>query len=131
MARVNELRIGNKFDYHGQTVWVMKVARTWAEFGYFTDSVGFERAFDDEDFPRPIPLTPEILTQWCGFRKDATFRNPYYSPDGEMRILFQDEKYPLAKFKNGQRVVRFLHELQNLIFFLREKELEIKIPAKA
>jgi hypothetical protein len=45
----------------------------------------------------PIPLTPEILTEWCGFKLD-------------MPVL----------------EIKYLHELQNLWYVLNKSELEIK-----
>lgn len=132
MIRANELRIGNLilkdgkvFSYAGVDVG-----------GMYDGYIGASRQGGVVDFDRPeyfygIPLTPEILIQWCGFRKDATFRNPYHSPDGKLKVFFQDEQYPLVKFKNGHRVVKYLHQFQNLVFALTSNELEIKIPVKA
>jgi hypothetical protein len=58
-----ELRVGNILEYHGQQVIVLEIKRNSAEFGYFTDSIGFERLYTDSDFPKPIPLTEERLVE--------------------------------------------------------------------
>lgn len=141
MIQANELRIGNWIyvpvkDSMQDGTWkdgVNQVEVTSIdEFGelgttaYFHMSMGCTGTTCKDAIP--IELSPEILTEWCGFRKDATFKNPYHSPGGKLKVFFQDEQYPLVKFKNGQRVVRFLHELQNLAYALTGKELEIKIP---
>lgn len=54
--KVNEIHINDRFDYHGQTVIVLEVHQDGAEFGYFTDSIGFFRKFEDPDFPKPISI---------------------------------------------------------------------------
>jgi hypothetical protein len=75
----------------------------------------------------PIPLTPEILTEWCGFKSDE--------------ITFWHEKSEylhLGNFKRGLCFIsagkldmpvleiKYLHELQNLWYVLNKSELEIK-----
>jgi hypothetical protein len=66
----------------------------------------------------PIPLTPKILTEWCGFKH----------VEGTLYIL---NNFALSLEEKGfvfiQGIdVNYLHELQNLYYVLNKQELEIK-----
>lgn len=98
----------------------------------------------------PIPLTPEILTEWCGFEK--TTESLLIDAVDETKFIFQNTKmlcghnfelnyYGFSDssldgfyFYAGHPYdthVKTVHHLQNLFFALTGKELEIKIPEKA
>jgi hypothetical protein len=77
----------------------------------------------------PIPLTAELLEK-CGFEKDGIY------PDGKSFVF--NGKYYLTgtwfkvhtscgTFKVLNENIEYLHQLQNLIFALTGKELEIKL----
>jgi hypothetical protein len=68
ITKANELKIGNIFSYHGAECFILELRRNEAEFGYFTDSIGFSRAYSSNDFPTPIPITKEYLIKF-GFKQ--------------------------------------------------------------
>lgn len=47
------MKIGDPYYYHGIEVLVMAITEASATFGYFKNSIGFERKFGDNDFPIP------------------------------------------------------------------------------
>lgn len=78
----------------------------------------------------PIPLTPEILVQWCGFDKliDRYWKN---YPGGAIVILLIGEKENEFKLKFGAEQfvnITYLHTLQNTVYFLSGEEMPVNIP---
>lgn len=65
---------------------------------------------------KPIMLTPQILTEWCGFRDvgGGIYAGDYYS------LVWNGEC-----FLHGAVEIRTLHKLQNLHYVIVDKELEI------
>lgn len=127
----NELKIGNLFDYHGQTVHVMSIGRKIVEFGYFIDSIGFNRLYNGEDFPDSIPLSEEWLLNFGGerdeygdvfiwMRKENNLRF-YLSPDGFIQLT-KDFCAPMFNFKHIDKV----HLFQNLFYDFVGTELTIQ-----
>jgi len=126
--KANEIRIGNLFDYHGQTVHVMAIDKVSAEFGYFVDSIGFERTFGSPDFPKEIPLTEEWLVG-VGFVKSINYLSLKhelfeldYNADGDNEFNLCIGIY----CSNGCDLpnLKFVNQLQNLYFSLTGNELE-------
>lgn len=123
--KAQELRIGNLFDYHGQSVHVMII----------TDSVGFERFIDSEDFPKPIPLTPEWLEKF-GFKSDledwyyiTTVKDQYLASNPHGVYLSNTDPEDESKHADEFSVkldIRYVHQLQNLYFALTGSELQVK-----
>lgn len=70
----------------------------------------------------PIPLTAEILEK-CSVKELADISTDTYLKFGEDRKL-----YLVCDFvKVTDKPIEYLHQLQNLIFSLTGKELEVKL----
>lgn len=69
----------------------------------------------------PIPLTPEILVEWCGFEKSTS---DLWIKNG-IEIWYRDSGFYHTEMSVGLNI-EGLHELQNLVYALTKKELEIK-----
>ena len=79
----------------------------------------------------PIPLTPEILVQWCGFRQIAGFYEFHtdrfiflfpMSIIGKLSIM--DSYLDSINMKSPEH----LHTLQNTVYFLSGEEMPVNIP---
>jgi len=82
------------------------------------------------NFYSPIPLTPEILVQWCGWR---TAGNKHILYIGNIGLIINLSRGILViSDTDGDMVnVAFpehLHTLQNLIYFLSGEEMPVNIP---
>lgn len=123
--KATELRIGNLLKYCDNEVHVMGIGKNiggdCAEFGYFIDSVGFTRNFD-EDFPEPIPLTEEWLEKF-GF-KEEFYRGTRLLVKDKVRIDMTKSKFPTLQY--WIRELEYVHSLQNLYFALTNTELKLK-----
>lgn len=109
---------------------------------YFNMAMGCTGTTCDEAIP--IPLTPEILTDWCGFieKHQPTFSGGYdyfmkFFEQADTKGTYSTRKFTISDktgyvFLNDHFIGRcdYLHQLQNFIHTLFEIELEIKIPAK-
>lgn len=119
--KATELRIGNILDYHGRRVRVRSIGcnidGNCAEFGYFTDSVGFTRNIDD-DFPKPIPLTEEWLKKF-GFKRTLNT----WKIDGLKIYGYNDIGYNTFMSLENKIAIKYVHQLQNLCFALTGEEL--------
>lgn len=148
MIQANELRIGNLLNWNADHLCggISKVIRI-NEYGFEIESNKkchpIEREMHEVE---PIPLTPELL-EACGFKHShhrinpleteerysfrinetdysACFVTDFYggkeSHDLRFRIGYDDIIYP-ARFK-------YLHDLQNAIYFFTGTELEVNLP---
>ena len=131
----NELRLGNLMHYYGNDVTVMSISKESADFGYFTDSIGFTRHYD-VDFPKPIPLTEEWLEKFNFSRLDNEywFNRDYPSYDlnltGSFRrhyMDFDNDDSESFEIEDKNINIKYVHQLQNLYFALTGEELTIKI----
>lgn len=78
----------------------------------------------------PIPLTPEVLVEWCGWNRD---KNKYWKSWGKngFHIILWDDYYDAFKLELGlhhYKVLDTLNHLQNLFYFLTGEELVVTIP---
>ncbi len=121
-----ELRVGNLFDYLGQTVIALNVlSGEKSDFGYFEDSVGFLRGYSDDDCPTAILLTEEWLIK-LGFTRDGSYwSHPYinllvvHTVENKEVIMCPNTKYA--------SIIKYVHQLQNLYFVLTGgQELKLK-----
>ena len=108
-----ELRIGNKVKYLDVDVFIMGISNHKVELGYFTDSIGFTRSFNEIE---PIPLTQERLDD---FNIDEY--GTYYQAGADSWSLVDD-------FHGGGVTIylgncKYVHQLQNLYFALTGEEL--------
>jgi hypothetical protein len=144
--KAKDLRIGNIFEYHDQIVFVQKISNMFAEFGYFKDSIGFQRPFESHDFPKQIELTEDILLKCKNIDVNATkghvvlrlCKDSVY----DKVIGGYHNSFVLIKFESGwsvkyifglfgshsfDRKFQYLHEFQNLYFALTGEELQINL----
>lgn len=113
MIDVRELRFGNYYFYI--TGEIIKVDKK--HFNYIDKFC---------KFANPIELTPEILEKWCGFEMQSTTSNYAININGYAMGIsnngYVDFDYlELEKISN----VKYLHQLQNLIYALTGKELKV------
>lgn len=121
-------RAGAKVHLHGKGKW----------YKVFRSEVDVEKLI-------PIPLTPKVLVEWCGFKKDAfggyikeipsafnSQRNLFVF-SGDYLYLRQGNKSDSGGADDLYTVWNkdikkefYLHELQNLWHCITNKELEIK-----
>lgn len=119
MIQANELRINNWVQYNGDNTTIQGVDTehpslnriTWGEVEY------------DEIYP--IPLTEEILLD-CGFEKSKT-SDKFFTKNNSIGVSTSDNKF---RFIQGNfvcqiilRELKYLHQLQNIIFSICEEEL--------
>lgn len=114
----HDLRIGNMFEQG--IVWKIS-GRSGAKVHLHGKGKWYKgfRSEVDVDKLTPIPLTPKVLVEWCGFKDngDGIFDSK------NMTVGWNGEEWreDWAGVKlNG------LHELQNLYYVLNKSELEIK-----
>jgi len=130
MINISELRIGNLYQ--------------WSELASMGRGTGIIMSGKDIDmyseFKNPIPITRQWLLD-LGFEEihfhDISMPSIQHSLFGDTRISFcgvsgMPNKLAVLeysdKFYKGNciAVVEFVHQLQNLIYFLTGKELEYK-----
>lgn len=120
----NELRIGNKIqDRNGFIFNVIGIGEDWITTDFESNEGDVWEFNFKTNPPKPIELTEEILLK-CGFK-----RFPWGLVINE--LLFKDDlkcSFLELEIGNGFRVkVNFLHQLQNLYYYLVGKELEIEL----
>jgi|688.fasta_scaffold250878_3 hypothetical protein len=116
MIKANELRIGNFVDWNGE---VGIVSQLWEKDIFFKCG-----ETDLYDAINPIPLTEE----WFGKFGYYNENRPNHFIKDEMTIdehTFWDCNGMFIEDKNGVRI-RYVHQLQNLYFALKQRELTIK-----
>jgi len=123
---ISELRIGNYVQVIHKGIG--KVVAIFKDHIQFENTLGISQAEDTNI--EPIPLTPDILDK-CGFeRGEAPWGGYLFSISYEEKIrIVRDEMmgwtWPL--YGTTPVIVRYLHQLQNLIHALTGKELEINL----
>jgi len=148
MIQTNELKVGNKihssFDEKVHTV--LGVIGKWdAPQNTLNDSVMIESSWLKSENCIPIPLTEEWLNKF-GFTwiKDA---NTFVIPIAKMKlqkmvITFDGDRpiiFSIADYYTGKEMiaiykdvsVQYVHQLQNLYFYLTGEELVLKETATA
>jgi len=79
----------------------------------------------------PIPLTPEVLTDWCGFRQFSGF---YELNTNALIVMFPLNISGVLSIMDAGldsiniKCPEHLHTLQNLIYFLSGEEMPVNIP---
>jgi len=128
MVSTKELREGNIVRHIGSGKNVEIKAADWIIRLHHGDGI-INYQFTETDID-PIPLTPEIMEK-AGFE-----RKNYVAKEGHMDSMWEydtvefSEDYELsdetsgAAYRLGQPL-KYLHQLQNLYFFLMGTEIEI------
>jgi len=147
-----ELRIGNYVKYATQETLVLDLLRTHAELGYYKDSIGFERKYDEF---KPINITDEYLlnlgfenwglgTQWNNEYESYVRYVRHNDLDGTSNFEIHYVKSTYGNTEHYQYIIscdeddrlnwgedlEYIHQLQNLYFALTNKELEWSSQAK-
>jgi hypothetical protein len=125
-----ELRIGNYVNYVNQKVNVLQISvegrNKWdVELGYFEDSIGFERLFNEI---QPIPLTEEWLLKFGAtktpYEDDS---NDYYCVIRHDNFnVFHEEGFAYLDICEVIIKLEYVHKLQNIWYALTGEELTIK-----
>lgn len=76
---------------------------------------------------RPIPLTPEILTEWCEFEKDGD--DYILDINSALFVSYNDDDFVHLKSNNLETIasIQYLHQLQHLYSALTQQVLTVKI----
>ena len=112
--QANFLPVGSVVEYNGKprVITANDIHNCQADNNWFNNHY------------RPIPLTPEILTEWCGFEPAVDSFGGLLSPEfNRGRIRIHDNKW-----YNGIEYIQldYLHELQ-LLFLGMKQVLPITI----
>lgn len=125
MVKVNELRIGNLINltvnYQEVTHRIDEIGEDYAKL---TDAKGSgmwpQMAYRTMT---PIPLTPEWLER-CGFVDNIPWEKGSIRLDSESRLHVVDKTgYGIIVARN----VQYVHQLQNIYFYLTGEELNVKL----
>lgn len=83
----------------------------------------------------PIPLTPEILTDWCGWNQDGykVYKPIHAKGVNKMMIAFYKFQRDVKLMHYGEYItslphVKYLHQLQALYQLLTGEVMPIKLP---
>ncbi len=124
-----DLRLGNLFE---QGIVFKISGRTGAKI-HLHGRAKFQKGhlkIRDECFVTeliPVPLTPEVLVEWCGF-EDMDAPSMFNHFTLHLLEIYTDRNGSFwYNPREGNSVpLRGLHELQNLYYVLNKKELEIR-----
>lgn len=117
MTKPEDLRIGNYLNIHGapapiQAGWFCLIAQ-------------------NKPLPKhePIPLTPELLEK-AGLGAEYKCGSTWAEIAGSLSVFEKVEEKEgiiLHYIKQNRRVIRYVHELQNLFYCLTGEELTINL----
>ena len=126
MILTTELRRGNLvFDINGNVNYVYQIYSTGVELAENMQGGDDIDAREEEIFP--IPITEEFLLKFGFEYRTDTGYDGWYSPPiaGESIRIFEVEN-GWYKFQSSTTVIKYVHRLQNFIFEMTDKELELK-----
>jgi hypothetical protein len=116
MIQASDLRIGNWYDHNG-------------EYKQASHNTIYEVWESEREWCKGIPLTPEVLEK-CGFHKhnnawvqedftenNSKFYFSIWSVDNE-EFNYNSAEFPIE--------LKYLHQLQNLIYVIKGEELTYK-----
>jgi hypothetical protein len=125
MIQPNELRLGNIVLFDNKQDEIFMIGNKMVS-GNKHSHFYYERL-------HPIPLTPEVLTDWCGFEKDKFYYFKAAAKGLVFYLDFDDKVLMIADTKSlggaiSIPIPEHLHTLQNLIYFLSGEEMPVNIP---
>jgi len=127
MLKPNELRLGNLVYYGGSIRPITLILDNPSR-----KAVGVDNIITEWRIIKPIPLTAQILVK-AGFTADDSLNDfEYGASDADLRFKLEDGVLVPEAFYTGQPMCeeaypRYVHQLQNLIFTLTGKELELAL----
>jgi hypothetical protein len=124
MIKINELRIGNLFDFYDKIKPVMAIDSSFNRIAYGLDKdTSYFWCYSDEAFP--IPLTDRWMIKF-GKRKKNDFSDNYILKLG-LEIVKGEDGWELLLGKDEIIVatIHYVHQLQNLYFALVGEELAL------
>jgi len=125
--KAQEIRIGNYIDRNG-LMEVRVISQSGVKIYDHVNNIFPRTFFDFDENIKPIPLSEEWLLKF-GFElltdKKKGYKNTSYSHGKIPILLYWDGSRLSTTFWQGNEM-RFVHQLQNLIFALTGTELEIK-----
>lgn len=144
MIQANELRIGNLVfagtdendqPKAGKVLRIFDTVIHWSfDLKQSTPTEGYNAS--ELQCINPIPLTPEVIERWCGFRNEGLTYSGYVFLK-EVLSGFRLEQYDdyfmfseCGEDKACASRLKYLHQLQNAYYFLSNwQELEVNVPA--
>ena len=124
MISCNELRLGNRLLVDKNLQQVSMITGT-AVFTIDADE-GHEQTASEHSYDQiePVPLTDDVLKQ-CGFIYHDYFKFWQLVTTGIRSEMDMNNDYDVIDFSRRPilRKVRFLHQLQNVYFMLKGREL--------
>lgn len=123
MIQANELRLGNWVDYKGKYYQIYDGIRSLSIDDLDSESLDSHLKNIKLLDLRPIPITEEILLK-CGFERlgKYTFVCDNALMQLEIDVITNKLVHSILAIE-----VKYLHQLQNLYYFLCGKELEINL----
>jgi regulation of enolase protein 1 (concanavalin A-like superfamily) len=138
MIQVNGLKIGNylKDDTSDAIMQVSRIESTeytdWNsgdEFSIICKKIGGENGYYEGDF-QPIPLTEDVLLK-CGFKICADTEWLSLNLCNDWTFIYancNENIFELSVNRHGVMLsIKYLHQLQNIVHSLTQKELEVNI----
>jgi hypothetical protein len=113
----SELRIGNYVNLIAEGHEKEPDTFKW-------DLEDYEFYYDRMNFIKPIPLTEDWLLK-VGFWKDIDSRTFKVNNCTLQLDNYQDEGFMAIIFGEDLKLIKYVHQLQNLYFCLTNKELEL------
>lgn len=133
MVQASELRIGNyvtaKINVGKVTketiIQINGVYKSTPDPSVVSTVVCYSRTIDCKDL-KPIPLSPELLVENCGFEKmPLSSVQRYRSTETLFFIQLYKKEWYVYGYKYYPNGFKYLHELQNLFYILVGRELPI------
>jgi len=124
MIHINELRIGNLFDFYDEIKPVIALDSYHDRIAYgLNEDSGYFWCYLDEAFP--IPLTDRWMIKF-GKRKKNDISDNYILKLG-LEIVKGEEGWEMLLGKDEIIVatIQYVHQLQNLYFALMGEELKL------
>jgi hypothetical protein len=143
MLQAQELRVGNKVQSpEGEVISIQQILGSTVIYDsqikvnrelfnaknnyrntYTTEVVEMVKETDFEDL-KPVTLTPKVLEQ-CGFRNFV--REEWILTIGKMHLDFEftTEGLRMRTSFPARVPVRYLHQLQNLLYVITGQELDV------
>jgi hypothetical protein len=126
--KAEELRLGNIVEYNGVPCIVHSIQEVQCGIASKDLSINGCAFYDSV---KPVQLTDEILTKWCGGTQEE---NGFYIRVVEHHNLVVsldidgNNCYNVWFNRTRIRDIFYLHELQNLLYVLTGEELKITLP---